>query len=250
MDGERTYKDLSVILAEKQKTIDKLTEENQSLLKIISHDIRAPFSQMYALLQIMELEEGESSENQKGYIERMYHSVLGGMEMIKNLHDSRTLDQGLVSVNMEEVELVPFLERTLRHFDIHSRLRSIKIQFNKGESSPSIQTDKYLLEKVINNLISNSIKFSEDNTTISIRYDIEKDAVVIIVEDEGPGIKEEDFSKVFNKFSKQGNKPTRGEATTGLGLFLSEKFIKLINGTIKVENIKNSGLRVKVLIPV
>lgn len=249
MEGENSYKDLSVILAEKQKTIDRLTNENQSLLKIISHDIRAPFSQMYALLQIMELEGGGSSENQKDYIERMYHSVLGGMEMIKNLHDSRTIDNGLISAKMDEVELVPFLERTIRHFDILSRLRSIEIDFHKNNSNPVIRTDKYLLEKIINNLVSNSIKYSGDNTKITIHIEREDGATAIVVEDEGPGINEEDFSKVFNKYSKQGSKPARGEATTGLGLYLSKKFAELINGQIIIENIEKAGLRVVVLLP-
>jgi len=250
MDSESTYRDLSVILADKQKTIDKLIEENQSLLKIISHDIRAPFSQMYALLQIMELEGAGSSENQKDYIERMYHSVLGGMEMIKNLHDSRTIDQGQLSAKMEEVELVPFLERTIRNFDIHARLRSIKIKFQKIKANTVINTDKYLLEKIISNLISNSIKYSEDNTKITIHLEKEANAISIVVDDEGPGLKEEDFSNVFNKYSKLGNRPAKGEATTGLGLYLSKKYIKLINGQIKVENIKESGLRVIVSLPV
>ena len=88
MENSASYRDIDLILAEKQKIIEKLQKENQSLLKIISHDIRAPFTQLFAMMQLLDLENGdEISPSQRHYFDRMYHSLANGMEMVKNLQD-------------------------------------------------------------------------------------------------------------------------------------------------------------------
>jgi K+-sensing histidine kinase KdpD len=249
MENGPSHKDIDLILAEKQKAIDKLRAENESLLKIISHDIRAPFTQLFAMMQLLDLEEGNISENQRHYFDRMYHSLASGMEMVKNLHDCRAIDKNNITVVSEELQLVPFIEKITQSFHKLARLKSIKLNFEKGSLNPVIETDAYILEKIFANVLSNTIKFPPNGSQVVIKLEKRGSNIITIFEDDGPGIPDNELSKIFEKYSKLSPKPSMGESTTGLGMYLSKYFAELINGHIEAENTTDSGLRVKIILP-
>ena len=251
MENSSSYKDIDLILAEKQKIIEKLQKENQSLLKIISHDIRAPFTQLFAMMQLLDLENEDINPSQRHYFDRMYHSLASGMEMVKNLHDIRSLDEDQISVVKEEISLIPLIEKVNQSFQKLAGLKSIRISFEKGSLDPEITTDSYLLEKVLSNVLSNALKYPEDGTEVKIKLEQRGDDIVIIFEDGGPGISESELPLIFEKYTKLGTQPTMGESTTGLGMYLAKSFVELIDGKIEIANIsENGGLRVRISLPV
>jgi K+-sensing histidine kinase KdpD len=248
-ESDPAYRDIDLILAEKQKVIDKLRKENESLLKIISHDIRAPFTQLFAMMQLLDLEEGNVSENQRHYFDRMYHSLASGLEMVKNLHDCRAIDKDNITVVSEELQLVPFIEKIIQSFHKLARLKSINLNFEKGSLNPVIETDAYILEKIFTNVLSNAIKFPQNGSQVKINLEKRGSNIIIIFEDDGPGIPGEELPRIFDKYSKLSTKPSMGESTTGLGMYLARYFVELIGGRIEVENAKDFGFRVKVILP-
>ncbi len=249
-ENSSSYKDIDLILAEKQKIIEKLQKENQSLLKIISHDIRAPFTQLFAMMQLLDLENGDIKQNQRHYFDRMYHSLASGMEMVKNLHDIRSLDQEQITVVKEEISLIPLIEKVVQSFQKLAGLKSIHISFEKGSLNPEVKTDSYLLEKIFSNVLSNAIKYPEDGTEVKIKIEQRGEKIIIIIEDGGPGITESEISKIFDKYTKLSPKPSMGESTTGLGMYLTKNFVELIDGKIEITNISdNGGLRVRISLP-
>jgi K+-sensing histidine kinase KdpD len=251
MENSSSYKDIDLILAEKQKIIEKLQKENQSLLKIISHDIRAPFTQLFAMMQLLDLENDDINPNQRHYFDRMYHSLASGMEMVKNLHDIRSLDQDQISVVKEEISLIPLIEKVVQSFQKLAGLKSIDIRFEKGSLNPEIKTDSYLLEKILSNVLSNAIKYPEDGTEVRIKLEQRGQEVAIIFEDGGPGISGSELPMIFEKYTKLGTQPTMGESTTGLGMYLAKSFVELIDGKIEITNISDhGGLRVRISLPV
>lgn len=250
MENSSSYKDIDLILAEKQKIIEKLQKENESLLKIISHDIRAPFTQLFTMMQLLDLEEGDISPSQRNYFDRMYHSLASGMEMVKNLHDIRSLDQDNITVVIEKISLIPLIEKVNQSFSKLAGLKSMKIGFEKGSLDPEIKTDSYILEKILSNVLSNAIKYPEDGTEVKINLEQRGDKVIIIYEDGGPGISDEELPAIFEKYTKLCTQPTMGESTTGLGMYLAKNFAKLIDGKIEIGNIsENGGLRVRISLP-
>ena len=252
MENSASYRDIDLILAEKQKIIEKLQKENQSLLKIISHDIRAPFTQLFAMMQLLDLENGdEINPSQRHYFDRMYHSLANGMEMVKNLHDIRSLDEDKITIVKEDVRLIPIIEKVSQSFSKLAGLKSIKISFEKGSLDPDIQTDSYVLEKILSCVLSNAIKYPEDGTEVRIKLEQRGEEVVIIYEDGGPGISDEELPLIFEKYTKLSTIPTMGESTTGLGMYLAKSFVELIDGKIEIGNISdNGGLRVRIFLPV
>jgi K+-sensing histidine kinase KdpD len=250
MENSSSYKDIDLILSEKQKTIEKLQKENQALLKIISHDIRAPFTQLFAMIQLLDLENEDIKPSQRHYFDRMYHSLASGMEMVKNLHDIRSLDQDQITVVKEEIRIIPLIEKVNQSFQKLAGLKSININFEKGSLNPEIKTDSYLLEKILANVLSNAIKYPEDGTEVRIKLEQRGEEVIIIIEDGGPGISESELPLIFEKYTKLSTQPTMGESTTGLGIFLAKNFVEMIDGKIEIANISdNGGLRVRISLP-
>jgi K+-sensing histidine kinase KdpD len=249
MDNNPSYRDIDLILAEKQKVIDKLQKENQSLLKIISHDIRAPFTQLFAMMQLLDLENGDISPSQRHYFDRMYHSLASGMEMVRNLHDVRAIDHDNITIVLEEMRLVPLIDKVNQSFKKLAGLKSININFERSSFDPEINSDPYILEKILSNVLSNAIKYSENESEVRVKLEKRGPDIILLYEDKGPGIPENELPKIYNKYTKLSPKPTMGESTTGLGMYLAMQFADLINAKIEVENILDAGLRVKIILP-
>ena len=236
-------------IIEKDLLIEELTREKASLLKIISHDIRSPFNRMFALLQLLELDFGEITEDQKKYIDQMYRSVFGGMEMVKNLRDSRAIDEDKLSMDIESIEPPAILAEALKSMNTQAKLKNIIIDLKNDNSNPVISGDRTLLLKIFENLLSNCIKYSQEGAGVNINLHTDKERVIIEFSDNGPGIPEEEIGLAFDKFRKLSPLPTLGEGTSGLGLYLSKHFTNLMDGVITLRNGKKAGLVVTLDFP-
>ena len=129
---------------------------------------------------------------------------------------------------------------------LHSVSASKKhIQLSKETKTDDCEAcfDKKLMSRVLDNLISNAVKFSPSNTKIKIAIESDSDALHFHVEDEGPGIPENEFDKLFKEFGRTSNQPTAGESTSGIGLFVTNRIIQRHGGTISVENRSPKGTR-------
>ena len=237
-------------LKSRDKLVDELTREKTSLLKIISHDIRSPFNQMFALLQLLELDFGEITPEQKKYIDKMYRSVFGGMEMVKNLRDSRAIDEGTLTLSLEKVRIFSLLCEAIKSMNKQARLKAIEIVVDHDGSDPEIEGDRTLILKIIENILSNCIKYSGEGSRVDVIFRKEGKSVCIDFIDQGPGIPEKEIKIAFEKFRKLSPLPTLGESTTGLGLYLSKHFIELMKGVIILKNADDKGLVVSIKFPI
>jgi len=168
--------------------------------------------------------------------------------MIKNLHDARSLDNGNITLNPEKISIKKIIQQSVRNFKIQLRIKNINIEINDSGPDAEIIADKILLGKVLDIVLSNAIKFSEQGKKITIGNFVDGDKLVIKINDQGPGLSTEELTQIFNKFQKLTPKPTLGEATTGLGMYLAQIFMKMMKGEIEVERNPVKGLMVQIKI--
>ena len=109
--------------------------------------------------------------------------------------------------------------------------------------------DSSRIAQVIDNLINNAIKYSQEGSNVYISIDREEDAVRLSVRDEGPGISEDDQTRLFGEFQKLSAQPTAGEKSTGLGLAIVKKIVEAHGGSVKVESQLGSGSTFSFAIP-
>jgi signal transduction histidine kinase len=244
-----TYKDLSVILSEKQRVIDELKEEKNSLLRVISHDIKSPFNQLFALIQLFELEGEDLGERQKEYIDKMYHAVISGIEMIQNLQDFRSIDENSLQANIEKLDLGNVMKKVITRYQIQSRLNKVRLNLKQEPESIIIYSDEILILKILEKIISNAIKYSGTNSTVEIHLEQINGEVWVHVNDEGPGLGQEEIPFIYEPFRTLSAKPTVGGGTTGLGMFIAQKISEVLGISIRIKRNQKKGLEVSLKIP-
>lgn len=242
-------KDLSALLAEKQHLIEELKEEKASLLRVISHDIKSPFNQLFALIQLFELEGKNLEERQKEYIDKMYHAVISGIEMIQNLQDFRSIDENNLQVSVVNLDVGNILKKLIGRFQIQSRLNRVRIHLQQVPESITINADEILILKVLEKILSNAIKYSGPDSTVEIWVEKIGPEIHLYIKDEGPGLTQDELSYIYEPFRTLSAKPIVGGGTTGLGMFIARHIADVLGFSLTVQPAQEKGLLVNLTIP-
>jgi signal transduction histidine kinase len=231
-----------------KKTIEDLDKEKQQIISIVSHDIKAPLNRVFALVQLLHLGEENLTTDQQQYLDKIHQVVADGLSMIRNLVDYRNLEYRTIEIHAEEININNFMINTVRNFKTLAGKKNINIHINAiGEAI--IISDNLCLSRVADSLLSNAIKFSSEGKEIFVNVKSENNHVEISVRDEARGFTSDDMKKLFSKFQKLSAKPTSGESTTGLGLYIAKKMLDKINGKITCETKEGLGSTFTVILP-
>jgi signal transduction histidine kinase len=212
--------------------LQALKDEKYHLLKLINHDIRSPFNRLFALLQLFELDSGELTPQQEEYMNSMYLSILSGLEMIQNLRDMREIDAGNIEISIETISLPEILQNSIRSFSRQMELKKISVKIESVDSDMEIVTDGYYLQRVVENVLSNAIKFSKSGKEVLVNARCTDGTCQIEITDFGEGIKQNEAHMLFQKFKKLSSFATGGEGSLGLGLHNARAIITMMNGNI------------------
>ena len=235
---------------ELKSELAKIKEEKHFLLKLINHDIRSPFNRIFALLQLFELEDNELQGNKKEYIHSMYLSTLSGLEMITNLRDMREIDAGNISIDKTEFDLIAAIKKSIRSYSKQIELKGQQVQIHTFLENISIVSDEYFVQRVIENVLSNAIKFSKLGDKIDISIEKNEDSYLIEIQDSGAGIKTGEEHLLFAKFKKLSNIATGGEGSLGLGLYNTKSFLNPLKGKISLIRKKLIGSSFRIELPI
>lgn len=230
--------------------LDQIKEEKYNLLKLINHDIRSPFNRVFALLQLFEMESEGASDMQKNYINSMYISVLSGLEMITNLRDMREIDAGNIVIENKKFDLVTTLNRALRSFSNQIEIKKIAIRTELDIDSAHINLDEYYVQRIIENVISNAVKFSKEGKEITMKLVKDTDVYRLEVIDAGDSIKDDEEHMLYGKFKKLSTNATGGEGCLGLGLHNTQYFLSKMNGKIHFRRNENVGTTFIIELPI
>jgi signal transduction histidine kinase len=222
-------------IEELKSELEQLKAEKYNLLKMVSHDIRSPFNRIFALLQLFEMESVDISEQQKEYIDAMYLSSLSGLEMIQNLKDMREIDARNIEIDHEEFDLTNTVQKAINSFFKQIELKKLNIVAELDVENAQLLSDEYYVKRVIQNVMSNAVKFSKHEKDIIIRLKKNDAGYVIEVQDFGDGIKEEEEHLLFKKFEKLSSIASGGEGSLGLGLNNSLYFLNKLKGKITLQ---------------
>lgn len=228
--------------------LEELDREKQQIISLVSHDIKAPLNRVFALVQLMLLEDSNLTEEQHGYLDKMHLVVADGLGLIRNLVDYRNLEYKRIELLIEQVNLTQLVQQTIKNFQAVAAKKRIEIEADI-QQDVSVKADHYSITRVFENLLSNAIKFSPEEKKIRIRAGERQALVFFSVQDEGPGFTSDDLKKMFKKFHKLSALPTAGESATGLGLFLVKSMTEKIHGEVVCVTEKDLGSTFTVTIP-
>jgi two-component system, sensor histidine kinase and response regulator len=210
------------------------------MVSVVSHDLKGPFNRIFALVQLMSTSTENLTEDQKDYLGKIHQIVADGLGMIRNLLDNKKLEDERIEFTPKALNLSSTLSSLLKNYRTLAEKKRIQIQFENTEGV-MMNIDKSYFMRIIENLLSNAMKFSNPDTTIHVSLTDHDDHVDIIVQDEGPGIDAEDQEKLFQKYQRLTPRPTGGESSTGLGLFIVKTIVSKMHGTVRCESETGKG---------
>ncbi len=231
--------------------LKRLNQTKDKFLSIISHDLRTPFSSILGYTNILLNDRNLSEDKKVEYISFIQDSAKNMLSLVNSLLDWTRLQTGRIKFEPGKINAALVINNSIQMLNGTAMKKNIRLVANVGREI-NVYADKDLLLQVFNNLISNSIKFTEPGGFIEITSAFlpEKKMVEFCVRDSGVGIKQEDLDKLFRvdaKFTREG---TSGEKGSGLGLSLCADIVKKHGGEIRVESRLNEGSKFFFTIPV
>lgn len=202
------------------------------LLRIASHDLKSPLSNVHLAELLLRKHVGDDPEAAE-ILDTLRHTVVTMKGVIEEFLDLAACQSGNIDVNLGQVSIQKIV------MDVVARYSSVaadkNIAITVGDVPGVAYADTARLTQVLTNLLSNSVKYSPHNTTVSLWSEIFDDKVRICIADQGPGIPANERERLFKEFSTLSNRPTGGESSTGLGLWIVKHMVTLQHGTVGVE---------------
>jgi signal transduction histidine kinase len=240
LSQSRKIKNQNLELEKQNKELVVLDQEKQQIVSVVSHDLKGPFNRIFALVQLMSASVDNLTEDQKEYMGKIHQIVSDGLSMIRNLLDNRRLEDHEIELTPKALNLSAFISTFIKNYRTLAEKKKIQIHAVIPEGI-GIEVDKSYLMRIIENLLSNAVKFSSPDSNVYVTLADRNDEVELAVADEGPGLSDEDQKKLFQKYQRLTPKPTGGESTTGLGLFIVKTIIEKMDGAVRCESEQGKG---------
>lgn len=240
-DQQEDIREKNQSLMNRNAQLISLNEEKNNLVKILAHDIRSPLSQIIMVTEILNNPSEEAIEKQGELLTQVGLSAHRINEMVTKILDLDSLEEEHVKVRRERVDINDILSDIRNRYKETAQKKNIRLKVNQCKDNNVIRTDHLLLTLVLENLVTNALKFSPENTTVRLEGDCKYDGVLFKVSDEGPGFTESDKKLAFNRFQKLSAKPTAGESSIGLGLSIVKKYVDDMDGEVWLESEAGNG---------
>lgn len=228
------------------ETLQALDQEKTTLMNIVAHDLKAPLNRILGLCQLMELD-GEVSKQQMDYLQMLKKSTQSGLDLITDLLDVNELEAKR-EPHMERLDLAAICRDRIQHYELLASPKSIRVALAQGVNNPIVSDPSYLI-RIMDNLVTNAIKFSPSNSDVTLSTVLLDHRLVISVSDHGPGFSDEDKKYLFQKFRKLSARPTGGESSNGLGLAIIKILVDRLQGAIELRTQPGKGSTFVVSLP-
>ncbi|WP_321294931.1 PAS domain-containing sensor histidine kinase [Marinifilum fragile] len=219
-----------------EKALEDAVKTKDKFFSIIAHDLKNPFNAMLPIIHILKENHVDMQREQLSeMIELIDSSVKQEYNLLKNLLEWSRAQTGAIKLKPESIELRQLLNSNLLLHRPLAESKNISIEVNDAVDY-NVLSDKYMLETVIRNLLSNALKFTETNGNIKIHITEDKNQVLCSVQDNGIGISPENQQKLFRIDTNYTRLGTKDESGTGLGLILCKEFVEKNGGSITVQS--------------
>jgi len=226
-------------LAKINEELKELSELKNKFLGMAAHDLRNPLGAIRGMSQlIIELELGEQKE--KEFISTISKVCDEMLNLLNDLLDVSAIESGEFDLDWELGDIGELLKERVELVSLTADLKGITITTTL-ESVEQCEFDHTRIGQVIDNLLTNAVKFSPPDTTIETEVHSDGRSVFVVVRDNGQGIPPNEIDRVFTAFEKLSSKPTGGEKSTGLGLAIVKRILDSHNGQINVESTPGVG---------
>jgi len=246
-DKENYIKNKELKEAERKAILS--AKAKSEFLANMSHEIRTPLNAVLGFVDL--LKEETIGRKSAEYVEIIDSSSKGLLKIIEDILDFSKIESGKLDIDKVDFNTKAEFEVITHIFSAKASEKNIKLSLNLNDNLPQvINTDPLRIKQIISNLLSNSIKFTDNGGNIFIKIDYKDSSLHVNVKDEGKGIAENKLDHIFEAFSQEDTSTTREYGGTGLGLAISGELVKLLGGELKVKSELGVGSEFYFTIPV
>jgi len=229
-------------LKEQNIKLEELNNQKNKILGIAAHDLRSPIGtiQMIADLLLESFEENSTEENYK-FLNNILITSKFSLNVLNDLLDISAIESGKLDLQKVKSNFLEIIMQSIAINQPFAKNKNITIKLNNNGLYPVLVFDKIKIIQVLNNLISNAIKYSTPQTVIFIEIEKEGDEIITRVVDQGQGIPENELHLLFGMFQRTSTKATGGERSTGLGLAIVKKIVEGHKGKVGVKSELGKG---------
>lgn len=228
------------------EALKEVSNEKSEILGIAAHDMKNPIGGILGLSELLdewmlELDRDVYElEEARDLVKTMHSSAQHLIHIIDGLLMNAMVDEGKVPLEFGEYDLYLLAKEVTQLNSMQARNKGIELILQGSEGSKA-RVDPQRFREILDNLISNAVKYSNTSSKVHIFLNLVDDQIHFQVKDQGPGLTEGDFGKLFKKFQKLSAKPTAGERSTGLGLSIAKRMTDDMGGRIWAENNADGG---------
>jgi len=236
-----------------QSQIEQLTENDRlrrELVSNISHDLRTPLSAMQGYLETMIIRgDALSDSERREYLDiARKHSIRLGV-LIGDLFELSKLDATSVTPNVEAFPLAELVQDVAHEFQLQAEKKGVSVQIEAQAQNALTLGDIGLIQRVLENLMRNAIRFTPAGGTVTLSVDSRSDGFAIAVSDTGTGIPDKDIPRIFDRFYRAVQGEEARSDSSGLGLAIVKRILDLHNSRITVESRLDEGTRFEFELP-
>ena len=223
-----------------------LNAEKNEFLGIAAHDLKNPLTTIVMAGEVLAMR--ERTPELAMITETIISASTRMRDLITNLLDVNAIEEGRFLSKSERCDLHALVTAAVEQNSVNARRKEIALDF-QVQGGLAVLADPTGVTQILDNLISNAVKYSPNKTTVRIRSGLPAGMVSVAVTDEGPGISEEDRKKMFGKFARLSARPTGGESSNGLGLSIVKRLAEAMSGTVECRSVLGEGSTFIVWLP-
>ena len=249
----RTHLSNQQLVEQQKHLVDQLSKANAAkdrFLGMCAHDLRNPLSSIRGLAELLgENAIGDITPEQREIVQTIHGASQSMLQLVNELLDVATIEAGHLKLDKVPTSVVEIVERSVHLSNIEAAKKNMRVELVAAVGDPMVEVDRNKMRQVVDNLISNAVKYSPKGSVITVQIHSDDLAAGFAVRDNGPGIPENERHKLFRDYGRLSTTPTGGEKATGLGLAICRKIVEAHQGTIGVNNLPGHGAEFFVSLP-
>lgn len=220
--------------------LDEMIKEKDIWIHLMAHDLKSPLNAISGLLEMLKDDSLPPPVKEK-VLANITKSVDKGSELISQLLEISMLESSDVKTDIRATNINELVKDTEKIFKPSAEQKGISLHSELPDAAINLETDPVHAQRILENFVSNALKFSPAGKNIQLVLESQNDHVAIHVIDEGPGMSTEDQKNLFQKFKRLSAQPTGGESSTGLGLSIVKQLADRIDARILVKSKPGEG---------